>query len=115
MSSRVAISNSSFNANKKPTINSSLDRSTGVVVFVHLDDSKANTIALPDDLVDKVSDKEMVIGHCKIASRTDSTHDLENIPEYPPMNPDEGIPLIGEVVQLIKIGALHYFINEYQV
>ena len=45
MSSRVAISNSSFNANKKPTINSSLDRSTGVVVFVHLDDSKANTIA----------------------------------------------------------------------
>ena len=109
MSSRVAISNSSFNANKKPTVNSSLVNSTGVVVFVHLDDSEAKTITLPSDLVDIVSDKEMVIGHCKIASRTDSTHDLENIPEYPPANPDEGIPLIGEVVQLVKIGATLFY------
>jgi len=106
---RTSISNSSFYSNKKKISNNSLDGSTGIVVYVHLDDSEATGITLIDDLVDKVSDKEMVIGHCKIASRTDSTHDLENIPEYPPANPDEGIPLIGEVVQLVKIGSTLFY------
>ena len=106
---RTSISNSSFYSNKKKTSNTALDGSTGVVVYVHLDDSEATGISLIDDLVDIVSDKEMVIGHAKIASRTDSTHDLENIPEYPPANPDEGIPLIGEVVQLTKIGSTLFY------
>jgi len=106
---RTSISNSSFYSNKKKTSNTALDGSTGIVVYVHLDDSEATGISLIDDLVDKVSDKEMVIGHAKVASRTDSTHDLTNIPEYPPANPDEGIPLIGEIVQLVKIGSTLFY------
>ena len=106
---RKAISNSSFFSNKKKVSNNALEGSTGVVVYVHLDDSEATGISLIDDLIDIVSDKEMVIGHAKVASRTDSTHDLTNIPEYAPANPDEGVPLIGEVVQLVKIGSTLFY------
>jgi len=105
MSQRTSISNSSFYSNKRNKLYGGANSVVGTVVYVHLDDSEAETLKLPSDLTDKVSDKEMVIGYCKVVKRSDATYNLENIPEYPPYNSDEGIPLIGETVELVDVGG----------
>ena len=105
---RKDISNSSFFSNKKNKLFESKNN-VGTVVYVHIDDSKAQDVTLPSDLTSLVHNKEMVIGHAKIATRGDSTVNIKNIPEYPPANPDEGLPLIGETVEMISLaGKLHY-------
>lgn len=105
MSQRTSISNSSFYSNKKPKLYGGANSTVGTVIFVHLDDTEAETIKLPSDLSDKVSDKEFVVGHCKIVRKSESTYNIENIPEYPPLNPDEGIPILGETVELVEIAG----------
>lgn len=105
MSQRTSISNSSFYSNKKPKIYGGANSTIGTVIFVHLDDSEAETIKLPSDLTDTVSDKELVVGYCKIVRKGESTYNIENIPEYPPLNSDEGIPLLGESVELVEVGG----------
>lgn len=105
MSGRTSISNSSFYSNKGGKLYPGPKTKIGTVVFVHLDDSEAETQELPNDLTDKVHDKQFVIGYCKIVLREESTYNVNNIPEYPPANPDEGIPLLGETVQLVEMGG----------
>lgn len=108
MSKRTSISNSSFFSNKKTKPFSSTNN-VGTVVYVHLDDSKSSELTLPSELSSVVHNKEMVLGHAKIAMRGDSTVNINNIPEYPPLNPDEGLPLIGEIVEMVMLGGkLHY-------
>ena len=105
---RTSITNSSFFSNKKPKPNSS-ENTIGTVVLVHLDDSSSSDLKLPSELSSVVHNKEMVIGHAKVALRGDSTVNINNIPEYPPANPDDGIPLKGELVEMVSIaGKLHY-------
>ena len=98
-------SNSSFLSNRKRKEKSS----TGTVAYVHIDDSEFQTITLPEGTEDKLSDKEFQLGFAKIVTRKDSSYDLADIPSYPPYNIEEGLPLIGETVQLLTVGGkVHY-------
>ena len=108
MSKRLSSSNSSFLSNKGHKLNESV-ANTGTVVFVYLDDSELESITIPDDISSDVSDKEPLLGYAKVVSRQDASYDLSDINPYPPYNIDEGLPLLGEMVQLIEMGgALHY-------
>lgn len=98
-------SNSSFLSNRKRKVKSS----TGTVAYVHIDDSEFQTITLPEGTEDKLSDKEFQLGFAKIVTRKDSSYDLADIPSYPPYDIEEGLPLIGETVQLLTVGGkVHY-------
>ena len=102
---RKETSNSAFFSNNK-TKTPSL---TGVVSYVHIDDSEFETIILPEGTEDKLSDKDFLLGFARIVTRKDSSYDLADIPSYPPYDIEEGLPLIGEVVQLFSLGGqMHY-------
>lgn len=105
---RTSKSNSSYQSNKTAKLGSG-EKQVGTVVFVYLDDTEAETLTLPSDISDKVSDKELLVGHAKIALKRDATYNVENIPSYPPYNPDEGVPLIGETVEMITVGGKLYY------
>jgi len=108
MSRRLSSSNSSFFSNKQPKLFGG-GANTGTVVFVYLDDSEFETITIPDDISSDVSDKEPLLGYAKIVSRKDASYDLADVTPYPPYNIDEGIPLLGEVVELVDVaGRPHY-------
>ena len=103
--SRLQSSNSAFLSNKK-TKTPSL---TGIVSYVHIDDSEFGTIILPEGTEDKLSDKDFLLGFARIVTRKDSSYDLADIPSYPPYDIEEGLPLIGETVQLFPLGGqMHY-------
>ena len=108
MSKRISSSNSSFYSNKQPKLFGG-GSSTGTVIFVYLDDSEFETITIPDDISSDVSDKEPLLGYAKIVSRKDTTYDLSDITPYPPYNIDEGLPLLGEIVELVDIGGRQHY------
>lgn len=106
--SRKEASSSSFFSNKESKLFSRKFRS-GTVVFVHTDDSQFETITIPDDITDKVSDKDSLLGYAKIVERGDTSYDLDDVNSFPPFNPDEGLPILGEVVELVRVaGNFHY-------
>jgi hypothetical protein len=109
MSRYKNISNSTFYSNKPNKLNN-VGAITGKVVYVHLDNSKSAPMNLPSELSDKVEANEPVIGYCKIVlTGKDTSYNVKTVNSYPPANPDEGIPLVNEIVQLIEIGGtLHY-------
>ena len=108
MSKRTSSSNSSFFGNKNDKLFARKFK-TGVVVFVHLDDSKFDTITIPDDISDSVSDKESLLGYAKIVERGDASYDLADIPFYPPYDSEEGLPILGETVELIRLGGNYHY------
>ena len=108
MSKRISSSNSSFYSNKQPKLFGG-GSSTGTVIFVYLDDSEFETITIPDDISSDVSDKEPLLGYAKIVSRKDTTYDLSDVTPYPPYNIDEGLPLLGEIVELVDIGGRQHY------
>lgn len=106
MATRISTSNASFFNNYQST---GQDNVTGTVVFVHVDDSEFETIAIPSDISSDVSDKDSKLGFAKVVLRADTSYDLDDLGDYPPYNIDEGLPLLGEVVEMVKIGGnLHY-------
>ena len=106
MARRISTSNASFFNNYQST---GQDNVTGTVVFVHVDDSEFETIAIPSDISSDVSDKDSKLGFAKIVLRADTSYDLDDLGDYPPYNIDEGLPLLGEVVEMVKVGGnLHY-------
>jgi hypothetical protein len=108
MSRRTSASNSSFFSNKDSKLFSQ-KFNTGTVVFVHVDDSEFETITIPSDISSDVSDKQPLLGYAKVVTRKDAAYDLDDLTDYPPFNIDEGIPLLGEVVELIRVaGTYHY-------
>lgn len=104
MSQRLSNSNSTFYSNKSPKMYGA-SNSTGVVTKVYLKDDDLPDLTLPSDLTDKVHNKEMKIGHVEVAMRKEP--DL--IQSYAPFNADEGIPLVGEVVEIIKVGGSSFY------
>lgn len=108
MSRRLSNSNSSFFSNKQPKLFSG-GSNTGTVVFVYLDDSEFETITIPSDISSDVSDKEPLLGYAKIVSRKDTSYDLSDVSPYPPYNIDEGLPLLGELVELVEIGGRQHY------
>jgi hypothetical protein len=104
MSQRTQNSNSTFYSNKSPKMYGS-NNTTGVVTKVYLKNDDLPDLNLPSNLTDKVHGKEMKIGHVEVAMRKEP--DL--IQSYAPFNADEGIPLVGEVVEIIKVGGSSFY------
>jgi hypothetical protein len=104
MSQRLSNSNSTFFSNKSNRFSNS-DNNTGVVTRVYLKDEDLPDLTLPSDLTETVHSKEMKIGYVEVAKRKEP--DL--IQTYAPSNPDEGIPLVGEVVEILKIAGKGFY------
>jgi len=92
MARRISTSNASFFNNYQST---GQDNVTGTVVFVHVDDSEFETIAIPSDISSDVSDKDSKLGFAKIVLRADTSYDLDDLGDYPPYNIDEGLSSDG--------------------
>jgi hypothetical protein len=104
MSQRLSNSNSTFFSNK-PNKASSSNNNTGVVTKVYLKDEDLPDLELPSSLTDSVHTKEMKIGYVEVAKRKEP--DL--IQTYAPLNPDEGVPLVGEVVEIVKLAGKGFY------
>jgi hypothetical protein len=103
---RIQKSNSSFLNNNK---NNKQKLVTGTVVYVHINDTEFESITIPDDITSDVSDLDSVLGFAKIVEKGDTSYDFDDLNDYPPFNIDEGLPLLGEVVELIKVGGNSHY------
>lgn len=106
MAQRIQKSNSSFLTNNQSNKQKLV---TGTVVFVHIDDTEFETITIPDDITSDVSDLDSLLGFAKIVEKGDTSYDYDDLNDYPPFNIDEGLPLLGEVVELIKVGGNSHY------
>ena len=75
-------------------------------VILNEDDENIPTISSSEES-SKLSDA--YIGHSKIRKLNDLTPNKKNLNFYAPMLLDEGIPLVGETVQLISVGGTEYY------
>ena len=105
MAQRIQKSNSGFLTNKADNSNKLI---TGTVVFVHIDDTEFESITIPSDISSDVSDLDSTLGFAKIVERG-VYYDYDDLNDYPPFNIDEGLPLLGEVVELIKVGGNSHY------
>lgn len=104
MSERISKSNASYNTNKNST---SGGMGTGVVLDVILDDTNPRVETY--DFSEVEQKNTSIIGGAAIRKITDSSASKVGIKVYKPFSSDEGIPLIGETVELIQLGGkLHY-------
>ena len=103
---RIQKSNSSFLTNNQ---NNKQKLVTGTVVYVHINDTEFESITIPDDITSDVSDLDSVLGFAKIVEKGDTSYDFDDLNDYPPFNIDEGLPLLGEVVELIKVGGNSHY------
>ena len=103
---RIQKSNSSFLTNNQ---NNKQKLVTGTVVNVHINDTEFESITIPDDITSDVSDLDSVLGFAKIVEKGDTSYDFDDLNDYPPFNIDEGLPLLGEVVELIKVGGNSHY------
>jgi len=104
--SRIGISNSGFNANSTSTAGTA-NNSYGIVVDIILDDT--SELLLKYDFSEVEEKNTSTIGYAAIRQVKDATSATKQNKAYPPFNPEEGIPLVGETVQLIDVaGRLHY-------
>lgn len=102
---RLGISNSGFNPDSAAGSAGSIQ--TGIVVDVILDDT--SDLLLKYDFSQVEQKNTSNIGFAAIRPLGDATSATKKNKAYPPFNPEEGIPLVGETVQLIDItGRLHY-------
>jgi len=106
MGQRIQKSNSGFLTNKADNSNKLI---TGTVVFVHIDDTEFESITIPSDISSDVSDLDSTLGFAKIVERGDTSYDYDDLNDYPPFNIDEGLPLLGEIVELIKVGGNSHY------
>ena len=104
--SRLGISNSGFNPNSTSTAGSA-SNTVGIVVDIILDDT--SELLLKYDFSEVEQKNTSTIGYAAIRPVKDATSATKQNKAYPPFNPEEGIPLVGETVQLIDVaGKLHY-------
>jgi hypothetical protein len=104
--SRIGISNSGFNP-KSIAGKTSTTTKIGIVLDVILDDT--HDLLIKFNVTDVEQKNTSNIGFAAIRQLGDSTSEFNNNKVYPPFNPEEGIPLVGEMVQLIDVtGRLHY-------
>jgi hypothetical protein len=102
---RLGISNSGFDTNS--VAGSGGAYNTGIVVDIILDDK--SDLLLKYDFSEVEQKNTSNIGYAAIRPDTDSTTSIKKSIVFPPFNPEEGIPLVGETVQLIDVtGRLHY-------
>lgn len=105
MSRRLQASRSTSQRNKKTFRKSDI----GVVVDVILDDTHERVVSLEIDS-DYESKKTELIGACVVRLSTDVNLSDEELRSYKPLyNLDISVPLIGETVQLVKVGDTSYY------
>jgi hypothetical protein len=107
MSQRIQSSLSSANSNKQtPTISIQ----TGIVVDVILDDTHPRVIKKADTET-RFTEKNMnSLGGVVVRPYSDSTTADEKLQIYKPIEPTNlELPVIGEVVELIKVGSSEYY------
>lgn len=103
---RISTSNSSFFGNYKSKVNQG-KVFTGRVIDVILD--KNNQYVEIFDFSENVKEDTSLIGYAVIRTIDDSVGSTSTLRPYPPLNPDETIPLRGETVELIPLGGrFHY-------
>lgn len=106
MNRRTNNSYSSANTNKKKPITSS---SVGIVVDVILNEESKNLADADSELFSSGKNTN-AIGYCRVRDLLNTTTNESKLPLIPPMDSmDIDIPLIGETVELIKIGNLVYY------
>ena len=104
MSQRTQISNNTQNTNKN---SGGAGVGTGIVLDVILDDTNPRVETYDFSEVEKKNTS--IIGCAAIKKSTDPSASKISAKIYRPFNIDEGIPLVGETVELIKLGGkLHY-------
>jgi len=80
----------------------------GIVEHIILNETDENIVELSNSeenpkLIDSY------LGHVKIRKLTDFVSNKNNLNFYSPLIPDEGIPIIGETVQLVNVGGTDYY------
>jgi hypothetical protein len=104
MSERIAKSNASHNTNKN---SGGGGIGTGVVLDVILDDTNPRVETY--DFSEVEQKNTSIVGGAAIRKVSDPSASKVGVKVYKPFSSDEGIPLIGETVELIQLGGkLHY-------
>lgn len=80
----------------------------GIVEHIILNEGDDNIVESPQSeegakLIDSY------LGHAKIRKLSDFVANKKNLNFYAPLIPDEGVPLVGETVQLVNVGGTEYF------
>jgi hypothetical protein len=105
MSQRTQISNASYSTNPNSGGSSSL--MTGIVLDVILDDTNPKVETY--DFSEVETKDTSIIGCAVVRKLSDPSASATGVKAYKAFNSDEGIPLIGETVELISLGGkLHY-------
>jgi hypothetical protein len=107
MSNRIQSSLNSSNANKIPF---QFNPNVGIVVDVILDDTHKRLSQIEDNEAFSTGINTIEVGYCIIrplSNQTVSEADLLPYPPYDSLNLD--LPLIGETVELLKIGNISYY------
>ena len=84
------------------------DTDTGIVIHVVLNEDDENII----ESSNSEENPKLVnayIGYAKIRNLKDPSPNEKDLLFYAPFNPDEGIPLVGETVQLFELGATLFY------
>ena len=103
---RLEISDSGFNPNSVAGSDGSGNQ-VGIVVDIILDDK--SDLLLKYDFSQVEQKNTSNIGFAAIRPLGDGTTSTKKNKAYPPFNPEEGLPLVGETVQLIDVaGRMHY-------
>lgn len=105
MSYRIQQSLSTSQSNKSlPTTKDSL---VGIVISVVLNDSKLNNGVSVDGVEPTRTD---LIGSCKIRPITDAITPHEELRYYKPQDSNQiDLPLVGEMVELVRVGGTTYY------
>ena len=104
MSQRTQISNATYNTNKNSGGSNVM---TGIVLDVILDDTNPRVETYDFSEIEKKNTS--IIGCAVVRKITDPSASKVGVKAYKPFNPDEGIPLIGETVELIQLGGKYHY------
>lgn len=107
MSDRVAKSNSSHLTSRLNTVPSPSSE-VGVVIDIVLDETHERVQQTPDGVSGYAKDTS-VIGSAVIRRTTDSNTPKKQLNTYPPFTMIDGMPIIGERVQLFSMGGRTYY------
>jgi hypothetical protein len=80
----------------------------GIVEHIILNEDDDNIVESPKS-EEGVKLIDSYIGHAKIRKLNDFVANKKNLNFYAPLIPDEGVPLVGETVQLVDVGGTEYF------
>jgi len=106
MSQRVQTSRQSSNTNKKPF---SVNPNVGIVIDVILNEEHPRLEQTDSENFSTGKDTS-IIGNCVIRPLHDQTSNEADLFDYPPLDSlNLDVPLIGETVELVKIGNISYY------